>query len=85
MSILKNLSRYQKAYQQQRGMASEDDLVSEYNALRRAYLAALASNNIESSLMWSDRAKEIAREMARMQDYTTETEEDELLSERKSA
>jgi hypothetical protein len=85
MSILKNLTRYQQAYQQQPSLTSETDLVAEYDAVRRAYYAALACNNIESALSWSGRANDIAREMARMQDYITETEEDTQTYERKSA
>jgi hypothetical protein len=85
MSILKNLTRYQQAYQQRPSLTSEADLVAEYDASRRAYNAALACNNVESALLWSDRANNIAREMARMQDYLTETEDEFLAYERQSA
>lgn len=85
MSILKNLSRYQRAYQQQRSLISETDLVAEYDAIRRAYNAALACNNIESALLWSERANDIAREMARMQDYLTEEDDESRVYERQSA
>jgi hypothetical protein len=85
MSILKSLTRYQKAHQQSPFLTSEADLVTEYDAIRRAYAAALACNNIESALLWSGRANGIAREMARMQDYITETENESLVCDEKSA
>ncbi len=85
MSILTNLTQYQKAHRRQPLLTSETDLVAEYDAIRRAYYAALACNNMESALLWSDRANSIAREMARMQDYLTETEDESLAYERQSA
>lgn len=85
MSILKNLNRYQKAHQKQPFMTEEANLVAEYDAIRRAYAAALAGNNVESALFWSERANNIAREMARMQDYIKETEDESPTDERKSA
>ncbi len=84
-SILDNLTRYQKAHQRQPSLTAEADLVAEYDAIRRAYAAALACNNVESALLWSDRANDIAREMARMQDYLVETEDEPLAYEQKSA
>jgi hypothetical protein len=85
MSILKNLTRYQQAHQRQPSLTSEADLVAEYDAIRRAYYAALACNNVDSALFWSERANNIARQMARMQDYLEETEDDSLVYERQSA
>ena len=85
MSILTNLNRYQKAHRQQPSLTAEADLIAEYDAIRRAYNAAIACNNIESALVWSERANNIAREMARMQDYFTETEDESLACELKSA
>ena len=85
MSILTNLNRYQKAHRRQPSLTAEADLVAEYDAIRRAYAAAMACNNTESALLWSDRANNIAREMARMQDYIIGTEDESLAYDRKSA
>lgn len=84
-SILDNLTRHQKAYQRRPSLATEADLVAEYDAIRRAYVAAMACNNIESALLWSDRANDIAREMARMQDYMIGTEDETPAYEQRSA
>ena len=85
MSILANLTRAQKAYQQKPMRMSAANLVAEYDAIRRAYLAAMACNNVEGALLWSDRANSIAREMARMQDCLAGIEDEALASEEQSA
>lgn len=69
MSILANLTRAQKAHRQQPQLMSEAELIAEYNAARRAYAAALASNDVAAALLWSERAVSLARQMAQMQDY----------------
>jgi hypothetical protein len=85
MSILANLAQAQKAHQQQPLLTSVADLVAEYDAVRRAYAAAMARNNVESALLWSRRANSIAREMAFMQDPITEIEDGSPTHERQSA
>ena len=85
MSILANLIRAQKAYQQKPLRSSAANLVAEYDAIRRAYTAAMASHNVESALLWSDRANSIAHEMARMQDYLAEMEDESPICEQQSA
>ncbi|MBN1431042.1 MAG: hypothetical protein JXB07_21920 [Anaerolineae bacterium] len=73
MSILDNLARAQKAHRQQPLLASEAELVAEYDAARRAYKAALACNDVDSALLWSDRANNLARQMAWLQDRAMKT------------
>lgn len=85
MSILANLARAQKAYRQKPLCTSTADLVAEYDAVRRAYAAAMAGNNVEGALLWSDRANNIAREMARMQDFLAETGDESSSYEQQSA
>jgi hypothetical protein len=72
MSVLANLARDREAYRQQSALESETELIAEYDALRRAYMAALASNNVEGALLWARRANNIVREMVKMQDRATE-------------
>lgn len=76
MSILNNLNRGQQAHRRQPQLTSEAGLIAEYDAVRRAYASALACNNMESALLWSERANRIAQQMAQMDDCASDTWDD---------
>ena len=80
MSVLTKLNQAQDAHHQQPLVVSEAELIAEYDAMRRAYAAAVADRNIESALLWSKRANDIARQMARIQDDVVTIEDCALLS-----
>lgn len=75
MSILANLAQSREAYQEQPLLISEAGLVMEYDAAKRAYASALAHNNLEGALLWSTRAKDIARQIAEMQEQNESAED----------
>ncbi len=75
MSILANLIRAQKAYQQQPLLMSEAGLVAEYDAAKRAYASALAHDNLEGALLWSARANDIARQIAELREQNESVED----------
>ncbi len=71
MSILANLNRDRQTDGQRSMLRAEAELIAEYDAMRRAYVAALAGNNVEGALLWSRRANSIVREMACMAEQST--------------
>lgn len=68
MSILANLDRDRGVDRQRSTQRVEAELIAEYDALRRAYIAALAGNNVEGALLWSRRANIVVQEMIRLGD-----------------
>jgi hypothetical protein len=48
---------------------SEADLIAQYNAARRAYASAVACNDVDAALLWSDRANDLARQIAQMEEH----------------
>jgi hypothetical protein len=67
MSILTKLAQNREIYRQRPALEAENALIAEYDALRRAYRAALASHNVESALLWARRATDVAQGMVQMQ------------------
>lgn len=57
MSILEELKKKQ---------SSEDLVLFEYDAARRAHYAARALNDIQGAVFWGQRANDIARQLAGM-------------------
>ena len=74
MSVLKNLARSREVYQQQPLLIYEAGLVAEYDAAKRAYASALAHNNLDGALLWSARAKDVARQIAEMREQSESAE-----------
>ena len=63
MSILARLAQMKQSEQ-----APDAALVEEYNATKRAHYVARRQNDIDGALFWGQKATEIGRQLATLQD-----------------